>query len=102
MKPENILMDEYLFPKIADFGLSKITSSVSKSMNAQSQSGIKGTPIYMAPEVLQDEPYTKSVDFYAFSIIVYEIMTRKTPFSNLNLHQLILKGWHSKHETRTH
>lgn len=33
MKPDNILMDEYLFPKIADFGLSKTTVSTSESMN---------------------------------------------------------------------
>lgn len=91
IKSGNILMDEQLFPKIADFGLSKITSSVSPSINKQSVNNIKGTPIYMAPEIIRDEPYTNSVDVYSFAIIVYEILTGSTPFSNLNFHQLIFK-----------
>ena len=33
MKPDNILLDEFLFPRIADFGLSKTTISTSESMN---------------------------------------------------------------------
>ncbi|KAK8839065.1 hypothetical protein M9Y10_032532 [Tritrichomonas musculus] len=91
MKPDNILMDDNFYPKIADFGLSKITASVSKSMNIQSQSGLKGTPLYMAPEIMRGESYTKAVDVYSFSYIVYEILTGVRPFNNLNFHSLMLK-----------
>lgn len=50
LKPQNILLNEFLHPKISDFGLSKINEFLSASMNIQSQKGLKGTPIYMAPE----------------------------------------------------
>lgn len=93
LKSQNILMDDLLCPKIADFGLSKMTtdSSNSSSMNLQSVNQMKGTPLYMAPEILAGDPYSKEADVYAFSIIVYEIVTGKTPFKGLNFPQLVMK-----------
>lgn len=91
IKPENILMDDYLFPKIADFGLSKITDTINQTINVQSQNGYKGTPLYMSPEILEDEIYSFAGDVYAYSIVVYEILTGITPFSNLNLTKIIRK-----------
>ena len=91
LKPENILLDEYLQPKISDFGLSKITTFLSETMNFQSQKGTKGTPAYMAPEVMSDEKYSESSDVYAFGLIVYEILTSEKLFKNFNLLSLMRK-----------
>ncbi|KAK8897369.1 hypothetical protein M9Y10_015313 [Tritrichomonas musculus] len=91
LKPENILMDEYLFPKLADFGLSKFTTFISKSLNADSQTEIAGTPAYMAPEVFKQQEYSKPVDVYSFSIIVYEILTGIRPFINSNFMNLMYR-----------
>ena len=41
---------------------------------------LQGTPIYMAPEIFLDEPYTYKVDVYAFSLIMYELITETSPF----------------------
>lgn len=40
-----------------------------------------GTPAYMAPELLQERPYNKSIDCYAFGIVLWEIFSRAVPFS---------------------
>ena len=76
-------MDDYLFPKISDFGLSKINHSKS-SMTFQSNPDIKGTPIYIAPEIWESQKYDKAGDVYSFSLIVYEIITNEKPFNDLH------------------
>lgn len=58
-------------------------------MNFQSQRGIKGTPAFMAPEIMSDEQYSKSSDVYAFGFIVYEILTCEEPFQKFNIYKLM-------------
>lgn len=45
-------------------------------------SGPKGTPIYMAPEVLQGHDFNEKADVYAFGIILWEFETRGEPFKD--------------------
>lgn len=79
LKLDNILLDDYLFPKISDFGLSKVMNR--NNLNVlQSSKGIKGTIVYLAPEILVDESdpqYSKASDVYAYAFIVYEMFTKK-------------------------
>lgn len=84
-------MDENLYPKVADFGLSKCNSYLTESMNKQSGKGPKGTPLYMAPEIISDSTYSEASDVYAFSLIVYEIFHYERPFKNLNFYQIQTK-----------
>jgi serine/threonine protein kinase len=57
LKPENCLIDEFGYLKLADFGLSKMNV---KKDNAKS---ICGTPEYLAPEILFKMPYGKAIDW---------------------------------------
>ncbi|KAK8838689.1 hypothetical protein M9Y10_032727 [Tritrichomonas musculus] len=78
LKPGNVLLDENLYPHICDFGESKILDLASStSMLAESYSG---TPLYMAPEIFKEDPYTEKVDVFSFSIMAYEIITGQFPY----------------------
>ena len=88
LKPGNILMDDYLCPKIADFGLSKIQHSNQDSLTIESTLEVKGSPAYISPEVWKNQKYTKASDVYSFGIIVYEIMTVNEPYTESDLFEI--------------
>lgn len=90
LKPSNILFDENFLPKIADSGFSKINKQQVNEQGMQSTIGIKGTHIYMSPEIWQKQEYTKSCDVYAFGFIVYEIVTNDKPYENKNYFEIAL------------
>lgn len=89
LKPENILIDENYLPKISDFGLSKVNSTDNDNQNSQNKKP-KGTPIYISPESWESQEYSKASDVYAFSLIVYEIITNLKPFENRNIFQIMM------------
>jgi serine/threonine protein kinase len=81
LKSPNILLDERLLPKVADFGLGRIMTECEA---AQQMTGNLGTPIWMAPELLMDTPYGPPVDVYAYAMILYEMYTERVPFGGLD------------------
>lgn len=83
----SIFLDEFLLPKIGNFGFSTRVHTV-KTITMQSTSGIKGNPSYSSPEVLEHDEYTNASDVYAFGMIVYELMTLKKPFKNNSYHDV--------------
>ncbi|RGB27750.1 kinase-like domain-containing protein [Rhizophagus diaphanus] len=71
----NILLN-YTLAYISDFGLS-VPANEQKSDNK-----VYGVLPYIAPEVLNKEPYTSSSDIYSFGIIMIELSFGKPPFYN--------------------
>ncbi|KAB2616954.1 G-type lectin S-receptor-like serine/threonine-protein kinase RLK1 [Pyrus ussuriensis x Pyrus communis] len=70
IKPQNILMDEYMCPKISDFGLAKLL----KADQTRTTTGIRGTKGYVAPEWHRKMPITVKADVYSFGIVLLEII----------------------------
>lgn len=83
LKPANIFIDDFLCPKIADFGLSKQMHYNTDSMSWNSIQSIKGTPVFLAPEIWDDKLYTEAGDVYAFAMVVYQIVTNENPFNDI-------------------
>lgn len=82
LQPSNIYLDDYLLPKIGDYGLmTKFNDQ--DSLTHQSISGFKGIPAYSAPEVLQNNVFSKASDVYAFALIVFELMSNEKPFNEI-------------------
>ncbi|TQE00238.1 hypothetical protein C1H46_014156 [Malus baccata] len=77
LKSANILLDESLRAKVADFGLSK--EEVYDGRN----SGLKGTYGYIDPVYISTNQYTMKSDIYSFGIIIFELITAIHPHQNL-------------------
>jgi serine/threonine protein kinase len=84
LKPENILLDAEGHIKLTDFGLVKTNLDTALSTT----STFCGTPQYIAPEMLDQKPYTKAVDWWSLGVILYEMLIGIPPFSNQNLNRL--------------
>uniref|UniRef100_A0A452ZNR0 non-specific serine/threonine protein kinase n=1 Tax=Aegilops tauschii subsp. strangulata TaxID=200361 RepID=A0A452ZNR0_AEGTS len=73
VKPENILLTRDLDPKIADFGLSKLSRRKAVGDGVQ-LSQMRGTTGYMAPEWVLGLPIDAKVDVYSYGIVLLEIL----------------------------
>ena len=73
LKPENVMIDSDGYPKLVDFGISRIIKGRTYT--------IVGTPHYMAPEVITGKGYGIQADYWSLGIMIYEFIYCNVPFA---------------------
>jgi cGMP-dependent protein kinase len=91
LKPENLLIDEQGYIKLTDFGFAKKLGSRGRTFT------FAGTPEYVAPEIILSRGHDKAVDYWAYGIFIFELLTGRTPFrtndaSHMRTYNKILTG----------
>lgn len=74
LKPENILLDDNGHIRISDLGLA------TELLDNQPMKGRVGTVGYMAPEVIKNDRYSFSVDYFGLGCLIFEMIEGKGPF----------------------
>ncbi|ANB11068.1 serine/threonine protein kinase KIN3 [Sugiyamaella lignohabitans] len=90
IKPDNVFLDENYSVKLGDFGLAKMLDQENRFARTY-----VGTPYYMSPEVLLDEPSTPSSDVWSLGCVIYELCALHPPFqakTHMALSQKIREG----------
>jgi serine/threonine protein kinase len=88
LKPGNVMLTRAGVVKLTDFGVA--TAEVGHSDETRMASiGLTGTPIYMPPEQLSNQPLDARADIYAVGCIAYSLLTGTHLFRGANLIELI-------------
>ncbi|NWS58962.1 STK36 kinase, partial [Chunga burmeisteri] len=84
MKPQNILLGKDGIVKLCDFGFAR-----AMSIHTMVLTSIKGTPLYMSPELVEEQPYDHTADLWSVGCILYELFVGTPPFYTSSIFQLI-------------
>ncbi|XP_022734964.1 calcium/calmodulin-regulated receptor-like kinase 1 isoform X1 [Durio zibethinus] len=77
IKSSNILLDESMRARVADFGLSR------EEMVDKHKANIRGTFGYLDPEYISTRTFTKKTDVYSFGVLLFELIAGRNPLQGL-------------------
>ena len=108
LKPQNILLskknvfhsegDSFVILKLADFGFAKHLKSndeeaeetdPNEEPSSLTVTDLRGTPLYMAPEIIFKSEYDARADLWSVGVILYEILVGRTPFHSVSVKELV-------------
>jgi serine/threonine protein kinase len=90
VKPSNIMVARNGAIKIADFGIAYIETAV------PFERGIVGSPCYMSPEQVREEPIEDKSDIFSLGCVMYELLTGQRAFSGDNYFSILYKITHDE------
>ena len=94
IKPANMILSQRGQVKIADFGIALANHDMHNKLTSQGE--FVGTPGYLAPEALLGKQVDQRSDVYALGVVLFEMLTGRTPFSNSGVYQLMLDSVQSE------
>lgn len=89
IKPQNILLDDYHNARISDFGLAKVLML----NQSETQTAIRGTRGYVAPEWFRNMAISVKVDVYSFGVLLLEIICCQKSVDMDTEERMILADW---------
>jgi len=90
IKGQNILVDNRGVCKLADFGSSRYLNSVNAGDNNAASLSLRGTPVFMPPEVIKEQRYSKKSDVWSIGCTVLQMASGKPPYNELDNHYAVL------------
>ena len=86
IKSQNIFLTQNGKVKLGDFGIARcLDKTMEKALT------VVGTPYYLSPEIINNEPYDFKSDIWSLGVLLYEMCMFKMPFDAVNVPQLYIK-----------
>jgi serine/threonine-protein kinase len=97
LKPANIMLTaDRQRVVLMDFGLARLSTPSAGELSITETGAIVGSPVYMAPEQLEDDEVSPATDIYAFGAVIYEMVTGRRPFDGDSPISLIAQRLHGR------